>query len=86
MAVAAHFCLTEKVAPEMLIVPLRDEPLAFAATVKVTAPLPMPPLSEVMVIQPTLLVALQMHSSEAITVVLPLPPMLEKLCDTGVSA
>lgn len=65
--------------PEMLIVPLRDEPLLFTLTVKVNGPVPRPPLSEVIVIQPALLVAVQMHSSVVTTVVFPVPPAAEKV-------
>jgi hypothetical protein len=70
----------------MLIVPLRAAPLLFTPTVKVNVPVPTPPLSDVMVIQPALLVAVQMQSSVVTTVVLPAPPPVGKLRNVGVRA
>ena len=74
-----YFCFTEKVVPEILMIPLRETPLRLGATENVSFPFPMPPLSDVIVIHPTLLVAFQMHSSLVTTVVPPVPPAVGKL-------
>ena len=79
------FCFTENWLPETFIVPLRFAPL-FVPTLKVNVPIPKPPLSDEMVIQFTLLVAVHMHSSVVTTVKLPAPPLAGKLDEFGVTA
>src|ERR1051326_8357616 len=68
-------CVTVKVFPAMVIVPVRRSPL-LAATEKLTVPLPdpLPPL--LIVIQlGLLLVAVQAQPVPAVTFTLPLPPL-----------
>jgi hypothetical protein len=70
-------CVTVKVRPATVIVPVRAAPV-FAATEKFTAPLPDPLAPEVMVIQESLLRAVQLHPEAAVTETLPTPPLIEK--------
>jgi len=58
--------------PVRLVVPL------LADTVYPTVPLPLPLLLESMVIQMTLLTAVQAHPLGVVTVTLPLPPPVAK--------
>jgi hypothetical protein len=62
------------VCPATVMVPFRALPVVFAATLKVTGPLPVPLLPDVIVIQEALLAAVQEQLlEEAVTVVLPVP-------------
>jgi hypothetical protein len=70
--------VTVKVCPVMVSVPVRELVLVFAATEKLTVPLPEPLLPEVMVIQLSLLVAVQAQLLGEVTFTLPLPPLLGK--------
>src|SRR5438128_2417781 len=67
-----------KVCPAIVTVPLRVLPVAFSLTSNVTRALPLPLLAEVRVIQPTSLVAVQLHPAGAVTLTLPSPPLAGK--------
>lgn len=66
-------CVTVNVAPAMVSVPVRVAPVLFA-TANVTAPFPVFEAPLVTVIQLSLLTAVQVHQSAAVTVVAPVPP------------
>jgi uncharacterized membrane protein len=66
-------CETEKVCPATVIVPVRAGPV-LAAAEKLTVPLPVPVAPAVMVIQASLLVAVQAQPAAAVTLVEPAPP------------
>ncbi len=66
-------CVTVNVCPAMAIVPVRWLVVVLAATVKLTVPLPVALLAEVIVIQLALLVAVQGQLLEAVTLTLPVP-------------
>ena len=72
MQVAASW-VTVNVFPAIVNVPVRDEVVMFAATEYVAVPLPVPTLE--VVIQDTLLDAVQVQPVPAVTVTLPLPPV-----------
>ena len=74
----AAACVTVNVAPAMVRVPVRLDATVFAATSKVTDPLPDPVAPAVTVIHNALLVAVQLQPVAAITVLLPLPDPPEK--------
>ncbi len=63
-----------KVWPATVKVPVREEVLVFEATEKFTAPVAVPLLPEVIVIQEALLVAVQEHPEPAVTLTVPVPP------------
>src|SRR5439155_1214563 len=67
-------CVTVKVLPATVSVPVRDVPAVFAATLNVTLPLPEPDAPVVTVIHASLLTAVHAHPVGAVTVVLPVPP------------
>src|ERR1044071_2611008 len=67
-----YFCFILKSCLPISIVPLRGGPV-FEATEKVTVPLPVPTLLEVIVIQLALGVALHAHCGAAVTDMVPLP-------------
>lgn len=67
----------------MVIVPDREPVEGFAATEKLTVPLPLPPLGDVIVIKAELLTAVQLQPAPAVTFTVPTPPLEEKLCDVG---
>src|SRR5689334_22736717 len=77
-------CVTVKVCPAMVAVPVRCAPL-FAATMKPTEPLPVPPVLSSM-IQASLLTAVQAQPACVVTVTDPLPPAAAKFCDVGLMA
>jgi hypothetical protein len=79
----AASCMTVKVCPPTLIVPVRWVVPALAATLNVTVPLPDPEAPLEMVIQLTLLAAVHAHPPEADTVNEPLPPPDATDCDVG---
>ena len=62
----------------MVMLPLRALEDGFAATEKSTVPFPEPELPEVMVIQFTLLEAVQLQALDAATPTLPFPALLVK--------
>ena len=61
--------------PAAVIVPVRLAPLAFAATVYPTVPLPAPDAGGVIVIHVVLLVAVQGQPVPEVTLNVPLPPV-----------
>ena len=67
-------CVTVKVLPEIVSVPVRDVPAVLAAIVNVTVPPPDPVAPAVTVIHVALLTAVHAHPVGAVTVVLPVPP------------
>jgi len=70
---ACAACVTVKVCPAMVSVPVRELPV-FAWTEYPTVPLPLPFPPEVIVIQPGLPLTAQGHVVGAVTVTLPAPP------------
>ena len=71
------------VAPAIVSVPLRLEATVFAATLKVTEPLPDPVAPPVTVIHAALLTAVQLHPVAAKTLLAPLPADAVKDCVVG---
>jgi hypothetical protein len=69
----AAACVTVNVVPAIVRVPVRLEATAFAPTLKVTEPLPVPVAPPVIVIHGALLAAVQLHPLATVTVLLPLP-------------
>ena len=69
----AAACVTVKVAPAIVNVPVRVETALFAATLKPTDPLPEPVAPLVTVIQGALLAAVQAQPVAALTLLLPVP-------------
>src|SRR5439155_1610012 len=67
-------CVTVKVLPATVSVPVRDVPAVFAAMLNVTLPLPVPAAPVATVIHASLLTAVHAHPVGAVTVVLPVPP------------
>jgi hypothetical protein len=61
------------VCPATVIVPVRAVPVLFA-TEKFTAPLPLPGVPEVIVIHPSLLMAVHPQPAPAVTLTAPGPP------------
>ena len=57
----------------------------LAAAVKLTVPLPVPVLPEVIVIHGELLLAVQVHPAEVVTVTLPVPPAAFTFKSVGVT-
>lgn len=74
--------VTVNVAPAIVSVPVRPDPV-FAATPKVTVPLPDPVAPPVIVIHDALLEAVQLQPVAAVTLLLPLPAAPVKDCDVG---
>jgi hypothetical protein len=70
----APACVTVKVCPPAVIVPVRPVVLGFAPTPKLTVPGPMPSAPAVMVIQAALLVAVQAQPSRAVSATAAAPP------------
>ena len=73
------FCITVKVCPATVSVPLRVFWLLSAATEYLTSPSPFPLLPEMMVIQPALLWAVHSHPGMALTLTLPMPPAADRI-------
>jgi hypothetical protein len=71
---AAAACVTVKVAPAIVSVPVRCVVAVLAATLKETVPLPVSLAPAVTVIQELLLTAVHAHVLPAVTVALPVPP------------
>jgi hypothetical protein len=80
-AQGAPACVTVKVLPPIVSVPLRCVVVGFAVTLNVTEPLPVPVAPELIVIQPALLAALQPQA--AVTATLPLPALEVMVADAG---
>jgi hypothetical protein len=70
----APACVIVNVSPPAVIVPLRSDWLLFAATVKLTVPLPDPLAPLVIVIQAAESVAVHAHPPPAVTLNEPVPP------------
>ena len=66
--------MTVKVRPAIVSVPVRDDALVFAATLKPTVPFPEPAAPDVIVIQAALLTALHAQPALAVTPTVPEPP------------
>ena len=73
---AAPDCVMVKVWPVTVMVPVRWLVSVLAATVKLTVSLPVPLTPDVMMIQGALLVAIHVQPPCAVTVTLPVPPLL----------
>ena len=69
-----YCCFTAKLCLPIVIVPLRGAPLVLMPILKLTEPLPVPPSSEVMVIQLALLTAVHGHAVPEVTLIVPAPP------------
>jgi hypothetical protein len=65
--VGAPLCVTVKIWPATIIVPVRVLLVGFEATEKLTGPLPLALLPAVTVIQGTLFVAIQTQPAAAVT-------------------
>jgi hypothetical protein len=74
----AAACVTVKVWPAMVSVPVRGLEFGLLATANPTAPLPEPEAPLVTVIQASLLTAVQLHPPGAVTLELPEPPPAAK--------
>ena len=74
----AASCVTVNVVPAMVSVPVRLDATVFAATSKVTEPLPDPVAPPVRVIHAALLAAVHAQPVAAVTPLLPLPPAAAK--------
>lgn len=61
-------------APAIVIAPVRRAPVLFAATEKLTVPLPLPLAPDVIVIHGALLTAVHAQPTGALTLEVPLPP------------
>src|SRR5690349_12499774 len=70
----AAACVTVKVAPAIVSVPVRLDATVFAATLKPTVPLPDPVAPLVTVIQEALLAAVHAQPVATVTPLLPVPP------------
>ena len=79
----AAACVTVKVAPAIVRVPVRIDAAGFAATSNVTEPLPDPVAPPVSVIHAALLAAVQAQPVAAVTLLLPLPPAAVADCVVG---
>ena len=66
-------CVTVKVRPATVIVPVRSEVPELAETPNETVPDPLPEVPPVTLIQPALLVAIQPQPSPALTATVPPP-------------
>jgi hypothetical protein len=71
LKVQAPACVTVKVRPAMVTVPVREAVDALAATLYPTTPPPVPLAPLVIVIHAALLVAVQLHPLAAVTATLP---------------
>src|SRR4030095_12447830 len=76
-----------KISPAIVAVPVRAVMPLFAATEKLTVPLPMPELPESMVIQGALLTASQPHPASAFTLtdLLPAAALIVDISGTSVA-
>jgi hypothetical protein len=77
-------CVTVKVLPAIVSVPVRDEVDVVADALNVTVPLPDPDAPDVMVSQPVLLLAaVHAQPAGALTDTVPVPPPEAILCEVG---
>jgi hypothetical protein len=77
------FCVTVKVLPAIVSVPVRGAVTVFAATVNVTLPEPDPVAPPVTLIHAALLLAVHEQPDPAVTTLLPDPPSLANVCVVG---
>ena len=82
---AAAACVTVKVAPAIVSVPVRGVVTVFAATLNDALPGPVPVAPAVTVIHVSLLTAVHPHPAAAVTVALPVPPAAGTAWLTGVT-
>jgi hypothetical protein len=82
----APLCVTVRVRPAIVSVPVRASVEEFAAIEKAVVPLPLPLPPAVTLIQLALLTAVQLHPFPAVTVALLLLDPAAALCDVGLSA
>jgi hypothetical protein len=82
-AQVAPACVTVKVWPATVIVPVRFVDPVLAAALNETEPGPEPGVPPVTVIQGALLVAFQLQPAAAVTATLPVPPAAAMLVDVG---
>jgi hypothetical protein len=76
--------VTVNVVPAAAIVPVRALVPVLGETVNVTVPLPVPDCPPVMLIQATLVVAVQAQlAADAVTAIEPEPPVSAMFCDDG---
>src|SRR5215831_1787321 len=68
-------CTTSMGCPETLTVPTRAAPLKFSLNSRSTLPLPLPPSPETMLIQPSPVLADQLHALAELTATLATPPL-----------
>src|SRR5437867_6346809 len=80
LAVYIAPCVTVKLCPATVRVPVLGARSVLAATEYFTVPLPLPLAPEETVIQPLRLVAVQLQPAGAVTSTLPAPPLLSKDC------
>ena len=71
------------VCPPAVIVPVRVSELAFAAALNPTDPFPDPLAPLVIVIQVSVVAAVQLQPVGAVTVIVPVPPPATTDCDVG---
>ena len=76
-------CVTVKVLPAIVSVPVRDVAVVFAAALNVTDPLPDPDVPAVTVSHASLLVAVHAQPPGAVMATVPLPPPDATPCDVG---
>jgi hypothetical protein len=76
-------CVTLKVWPPTVSVPVRGVVVVFAATLYPAEPLPLPDAPEVIVIHPALLVEVHAQPVAAVTVIVPELATSETLADAG---
>jgi hypothetical protein len=76
-------CVTVKLAPAIVSVPVRLVVAALAATVNVVVPGPVPAAPEVTVIHAALLTADHTQPVPTLTVLLPVPPPATTACEVG---
>jgi len=78
-------CVTVKVCPAIVSVPVRLAPL-FGAAEKLTDPFPVPAAPELIVSQLAWLEAAHAHPEAALTPTLPVPPDAPMACVSGATA
>ena len=74
-------CVTVKVLPAIVSVPVRDVVAVVAATAKLTVPFPEPEAPAVIDSHDALLAALHAHPDPAVTATVPVPPGEAKDCE-----
>jgi hypothetical protein len=76
-------CVTVKVLPAMLMVPVRVDDVAAGLTVTTTVPLPLPERPEVTLSHSVWLAAVQEHDASVLTATERVPPAASIVADTG---